>query len=269
MNRQSSSPGEKFAEGSEERALSVRREGRCLHVVLCRPAEGNPLNRALIESLHGVMDTVEQDADISLMVLTADGTVFCDGMDFGEAFATDGDPERELRFAVRHFHDLLDRMTRLPVVVAAIVEGRVNAGGMGLVAACDLVFARETADFGLSEVLFGLLPATVTPFLVRRAGFQPVYRMALTAQRMNAGQALACGLVDEITGQPADTLRRLRIRADRLQRASVARIKAFYADYAAIGPDSAQRAERALAALLSDGQIAANIAALIQPESNA
>jgi len=102
--------------------------------------------------------------------------------------------------------------------------------------------------------------------LVRRIGFQPVYRMALTAQRMNAKQALACGLVDELTEQPADSLRRLRIRADRLQRPAVARIKTFYADFAAIGPDSAQRAERVLAALLGDGQVAANIKALLSPE---
>ena len=246
-------------------SLAVHREGRCLHVVLCNPDAGNPLNRGLIDALHAVMDSVEQDTEISLMVLAAQGTVFCDGMDFGEALATAGHPEQALHHAVQRFHDLLDRMTRLPVIVASLVEGRVNAGGMGLVAACDLVLARETADFGLSEILFGLLPATVTPFLVRRIGFQPVYRMALTAQRMNAQQALACGLVDEITGQPADSLRRLRIRADRLQRPAVARTKDFYADFAAIGPDSAQRAERALAALLSDGQVATNITTLLSP----
>jgi len=247
--------------------LSVRREGRCLHVVLCNPEAGNPLNRGLIDALHAVIDSVEQDAGISLIVLAAQGAVFCDGMDFTEALATAGNPEQELHWAVRRFHDLLDRMTRLPVIVAALIEGRVNAGGMGLVAACDLVLASETADFGLSEVLFGLLPATVTPFLVRRMGFQSVYRMALTAQRINAGQALACGLVDEITAQPTDSLRRLRIRADRLQRPAVARIKTFYADFAAIGPESAQRAERALAALLSDGQVAVNIKTLLSPDS--
>lgn len=247
------------------RSLSMRREGRCLHVVLCNPEAGNPLNRRLIDDLHAVMDSVEQDTEISLIVLAAQGAVFCDGMDFGEALATSGNAEQALHHAVHRFHDLLDRMTRIPVIVASLVEGRVNAGGMGLVAACDLVLASETADFGLSEVLFGLLPATVTPFLVRRVGFQAVYRMALTAQRMTAKQALACGLVDEMTEQPTDSLRRLRIRADRLQRPAVARIKTFYADFAAIGPDSAQRAERALAALLSDGQVAATIKALLSP----
>lgn len=247
------------------KSLNVRREGRCLHITLCNPEAGNPLNRGLIDALHAVLDGVEQDVGISLIVLAAQGAVFCDGMDFGEALATDGNAEQELHRAVHQFHDLLDRMTRLPVIIASLIEGRVNAGGMGLVAACDLVLACETADFGLSEVLFGLLPATVTPFLVRRMGFQPVYRMALTAQRMNAKQALACGLVDEITDQPTDSVRRLRIRADRLQRPAVARIKAFYADFAAIGPDSADRAERALAALLSDGQVATNINTLLSP----
>ncbi|SMF97333.1 polyketide biosynthesis enoyl-CoA hydratase PksH [Methylomagnum ishizawai] len=244
--------------------LRLRPEGRCLHLELSAPGRGNPLNRALIEALHTALDQVEADPTVSVLTLSAEGPVFCDGMDFSEAVATAGDPEQELRAAVRRFHGLLERLARLPVIVAALVEGRVNAGGMGLVAACDVVYARPQADFGLSEILFGLLPATVTPFLVRRTGLQTTYRMALTAQRLDAGQARACGLVDELCDDLADAIRRLRLRADRLDRAAIARTKAFYADYAGFDPASCQRAENTLAALLGDRHTAARLGHFIQ-----
>ncbi|WP_054774772.1 enoyl-CoA hydratase/isomerase family protein [Methylogaea oryzae] len=110
--------------------LRLRREGRCLHVLLANPDKGNPLNRALIEALHAALDTVESTPDITLLALAAEGAVFCDGMDFGEALDTAGDAEAQLRAAVRRFHGLLERLTRLPAIVVAVVEGRVNAGGM-------------------------------------------------------------------------------------------------------------------------------------------
>jgi len=244
--------------------LRLRREGRCLHLSLANPGKGNPLNRALIEALHAALDAVEADADIALLTLAADGPVFCDGMDFNEALGTAGNAEEEVRRAVRRFHGLLERLTRLPVIVAAIVEGRVNAGGMGLAAACDLVYARGQADFGLSEIFFGLLPATVAPFVARRTGFQAAYRMALTAQRMDAVRARECGLVDELVDDPADAVRRLRLRADRLDRAAVARVKAFFADFGGIGAADGRRAENALATLLADRRVADNLAEFVQ-----
>lgn len=247
--------------------LTIQRQGRCLHLLLSAPDKGNPLNRTLIEAMHDALDFVESTQDISVLILAAQGPIFCDGMDFNEALHTSGDAEMELRQAVRRFHELLERLTRLPVIVAAIVEGKVNAGGMGLVAACDLVYARPEAEFGLSEILFGLLPATVTPFLVRRTGFQATYRMALTAQKINAERARACGLVDEVIDDPTDTIRRLRLRADRLERDAVARTKTFFADFAGIDAASGQRAADTLTALLGQRQTVANIQAFVEGSS--
>ena len=243
--------------------LQLRREGRCLHILLSAPSQGNLLNRTLIEALLAALDDVENTQEVSLLIFSAAGPVFCNGMDFNEALATAGKPEQEIRQAVRRFHTLLERLARLPVIVAALVEGRVNAGGMGLVAACDLVYALPGADFGLSEILFGLLPATVTPFLVRRTGLQAAYRMALTAQRMNAERAFACGLVDELINDPADAIRRLRLRADRLDRSAVSRTKAFYADFAGLDGAAGKRAEDTLAALFCDLETAESIKSLV------
>lgn len=246
--------------------LNIQREGRCIRLELCDPRRGNLLNRTLIEALHAALDDVENFPELSLLILSAEGPVFCDGMDFNEALATVGPAEEEIRQAVHRFHALLERLARVPVIVAALVDGRVNAGGMGLVAASDLVLAGPAADFGLSEILFGLLPVTVTPFLVRRTGLQAIYRMALTAQRMNAERALACGLVDELISDPTDAIRRLRLRADRLEREAVHRTKAFYADYAGLDGAAGQRAEETLARLFSDSRTVARMRAFAQGE---
>ncbi len=243
-------------------ALRVQQIQRCLSLVLARPDRRNVLNRELLDALHESLDIVETDSNISLVTLSAEGPFFCEGMDFAQALTTTaGNPEAMLRQAVGRFHDLLVRLTRIPVIVAAIVEGRVNAGGMGLMAASDLVLARPQADFGLSEILFGLLPATVSPFLVRRTGFQATYRMALTGQRMDATRAQSCGLVDELVDDPTDAVRRLRLRADRLARPAVARMKAFYAD--TTGADRRQ-AEDALVALLADKDIGKGLQGFLQ-----
>ena len=229
--------------------LEIRSEGRVLHLVLNGNPSGNLLNRALILALEKGLDEVEQNEDYRLLTLSATGPVFCDGMDFQEAMRTNGTAQDELPQIVRKFYALLERLTRLPVIVAALVDGRVNAGGMGLVAACDLVYATARSDFGLSEVLFGLVPATITPFLVRRTGFHPTYRMALTGLRLTADQARSCGLVDEIHTDPSDVIRRLRLRAERLERRAVSQIKHFFADQANIGEASCLKAEKTLVAL--------------------
>jgi len=239
--------------------LRLQLEGRCLHLTLSDPSRGNLLNRALIDSLHAALDQVEATPELSLLTISAEGQTFCDGMDFSEALGNSGEAAAEIRLAVLRFHALLEHLARLPVVVVAMVEGRVNAGGMGLAAACDLVYALPKADFGLSEILFGLLPATVNPFLVRRTGLQATYRMALTGQRMDAERARACGLVDELISDPADAIRRLRLRTDRLDRRAVARTKAFYADWAGFNEAAGLKAADALASLLCDSQTLSNI----------
>ena len=229
--------------------LEIRAEGRVLHLVLNGDHNGNLLNRALLTALEKGLDEIDQVEDFRLLTLSATGPVFCDGMDFQEAMGTHGTAQDELPQMVRKFYALLERLTRLPVLVAALIDGRVNAGGMGLMAACDLVYATPRSDFGLSEVLFGLVPATITPFLLRRTGFHATYRMALTGLRLTADQAKSCGLVDEIHTDPSDVIRRLRLRAERLDRRAVSQIKHFFADQSNIGEASCLRAEKTLVAL--------------------
>jgi polyketide biosynthesis enoyl-CoA hydratase PksH len=112
-------------------------------------------------------------------------------------------------------------------VVIAKVEGQVTAGGVGLVAASDLVISSTGATFGLSEMLFGLLPACVLPFLIRRIGFQKARWMTLITQGIPAQRALEIGLVDEVGENPSDILRRNLLRLTRLERDTIGNLKAY------------------------------------------
>jgi polyketide biosynthesis enoyl-CoA hydratase PksH len=131
----------------------------------------------------------------------------------------DGDPEA--------LYDLWLRLATGPFVTIAHVRGRANAGGIGFVAASDIVLADEGARFSLSELLFGLYPACVLPFLVRRVGFQRAHYLTLTTQPITARQACEWGLVDAIDEQGHTALRRHLQRLRRLSKPAIRRYKTY------------------------------------------
>ncbi|WP_439596805.1 enoyl-CoA hydratase-related protein [Falsiroseomonas sp.] len=208
--------------------LSLARRGKVLAATLDAPARGNPLSRASIAGLHAALDEAEGDAALRILTIQGAGGIFCAGMDFSEATATSDMDEDGIRALVGSLYDLFERFGASEIVTVALVDGPATAGGLGLVAASDVAIATPRASFQLSEILFGLLPATVAPFLVRRMGVQDPYRMTLTAERMDAATALSRRLVDEVTETPADSLRRLLIRMDRVARRDVAASKAYF-----------------------------------------
>ncbi len=245
--------------------LEINRERKLLRVVLSRPERRNALSAGMIGELHAALDEAEGDPGLRLVVLSAKGAVFCDGMDFAEA-ASGGSAAADTPDVIGEFYRLMTRLTRSSKVVVSLVEGRVNAGGMGLVAASDYVIARSAASFGLSEVLFGLLPATVAPFLIRRIGFQPAFRLGLTAQRIDAETARAMNLVDELAADPEDALRRLLIRIERVREPTVAALKAHFADLWIMSAETERRSISRIKEVMADPQVAADIRAFVNDQ---
>ena len=115
----------------------------------------------------------------------------------------------------------------MPRIVIAYVDGDVIAGGLGLVAACDLVIASEESKFSLSEALWGLLPCCVLPYLARRVGYQPAYRLTLSTQSIPAEEAHRLDLVDYCSRNPSDVLRQLLLRMRRLETETVSDLKQY------------------------------------------
>ena len=124
-------------------------------------------------------------------------------------------------------YDLWLRLATGPYVTISHVRGKANAGGVGFVAASDIVLADETAQFSLSELLFGLYPACVLPFLIRRIGFQKAHYLTLMTQPISAMQACEWGLVDVCEPQSNSLLQRHLQRLRRLSKTAIRRYKTY------------------------------------------
>ncbi|MBR9970335.1 enoyl-CoA hydratase/isomerase [Magnetospirillum sulfuroxidans] len=232
--------------------LSMENADGICTVRFTRAQAGNAINAAFIAELSAVVDACAAADGPSVLVLHGSAEVFCAGGDFQATAASDvvEDPAP--------LYELWQRLATGPFIAIACVRGRVNAGGVGLVAACDIVLAESTASFALSELLFGLFPACVLPFLVRRVGVQKAHYLTLSTQAISAAQALEWGLADGVADPVEDALRKHLLRLRRLNKAAVGGYKAHMAGLA--GLEAAKPA--ALAAnrtMFSDPAIRAGI----------
>jgi polyketide biosynthesis enoyl-CoA hydratase PksH len=180
------------------------------------------LTSQLIAQLLQALDEAAQDSNIQVVVLKGSEGVFCTGLDFVEACQQNSDATNA------QFLPLLKRITLLPKVVIAQVEGQVTAGGIGLMAACDVVVASPESKFSLSEALWGLLPAVVVPFLIRRTGFQPAFMMTITTLPIDAKAAKEMRLVDFVEEHPARFIKRLVLRVNKINSQTVGDIKQYF-----------------------------------------
>jgi methylglutaconyl-CoA hydratase len=183
---------------SEPTVLVSRDDRGVVTVMLNRPALHNAFDEALIQRLVETFETLGADADCRVVVLAGAGKSFSAGGDlnwmrrmagygYGENLADAGELGRLMR--------TLDRLPR-PTVVR--VHGSVFAGGLGLVACCDLAVAEPDTIFCVSETRLGLVPAVISPYLIRAIGARMARRYFLTAERFSAADALRIGLVHEL-----------------------------------------------------------------------
>lgn len=244
----------------------LERRGSLLLATLNRPESGNTLNAGLIAAVHDALDRLETDASLRALAVRGRDGVFCEGMDFAEAAATDVPDMAALRDRIAPFWRLLARFASVPKTVVAVIDGKVSAGGLGLAAASDLVIATPRSNFLLSELMFGLVPATIAPFLVRRIGWQPAWRMTLTASRLGAEEARGLNLIDDLADDPDDALRRLMIRTDRMDPGAVAAAKAYFNALAPMDAETERRALDAICARIGDPAVMDGIRRFIQGE---
>lgn len=159
-------------------------------------------------------------------MLSGSPEVFCFGADF-KSISLVAKTAREENVDPGRLYDLWLRLASGPYVTIAHVHGKANAGGVGFVAASDIVLADESAQFSLSEMLFGLYPACVLPFLIRRIGFQKAHYLTLMAQPISAKQAFEWGLVDAFEPASEGLLRRHLQRLRRLSKTAIQRYKTY------------------------------------------
>lgn len=178
----------------EYQTLKINYQPAVKRIQIYRPEHDNSINSQMTQELLSALQSAEIEETVKVVLLEGLPDVFCTGMDFQElADGKQADP----KINSEGYYNILKQMSQSSKVILSVVRGKVQAGGVGLVAASDLVIADETVTFVLSELLFGLLPACVLPFLIRRVGFQKAYRLALTTQSISVTDAYNWGLVDE------------------------------------------------------------------------
>jgi methylglutaconyl-CoA hydratase len=160
-------------------------------LTLDSPANRNALSRAMRAQLRDALAAALADDAVRVVVLDHTGRVFCSGMDLAEA-AGGGEQEQ----GVREFPELLEAIWTSPKPVVAVVRGPARAGGVGLLAACDVVVAAESATFAFSEVRLGLVPAVISAVVLPRMVPHVAHRLMLTGKVFDAAAAADGGLVD-------------------------------------------------------------------------
>lgn len=184
--------------------LDVTRDGAVARVYLNRPEVRNAFNDGVIAELTQTFTALGADPGLRVIVLGGHGKAFCAGADLNWMKAMAGYDWDQNRADAQALADMLWTVYQCPVPVVGRVHGDCYAGGMGLAAACDVLVAAEGVNFCLSEARLGLLPGTISPYVIRAMGEQAARRYFVTAERFTATQAQAMGFVHEVC--PADML---------------------------------------------------------------
>ncbi|MBC8056655.1 MAG: enoyl-CoA hydratase/isomerase family protein, partial [Rhizobiales bacterium] len=184
--------------------LDIRRPSRFVaEVWLDRPDVRNAFNEGVIAELHAAFTAFAADVDLRVIVLGGRGKAFCAGADLSWMRAMAGFDWEENRADAQALADMLFAIWRCPVPVVGRVHGDCYAGGVGLAAVCDVLVAAEGVNFCLSEAKLGLLPGTISPYVIRAMGEQAARRYFVTAERFSAAQAHAMGFVHELCAADA------------------------------------------------------------------
>ncbi len=169
---------------------------------LDRPEVRNAFNETMIAELTAALDALEKDESVRAIVLAGKGKVFCAGADLNWMKRMAGFSVEENRKDAMTLATLLNRLHTLTKPTIARVHGAAYAGGLGLLAACDIAVASNDTEFCVSEVKLGLSPATISPYVIAAMGERAARRYFVTAERFTAAEAYRIGLVQEITLPP-------------------------------------------------------------------
>lgn len=214
----------------ESLSLGVKR------IVLARPDVRNAFDETMIAELRNVLDHLAGIPDplqMRLLLLEGEGKVFSAGADLGYmkrvAAKSEAESFEDARILARLFYALAD----FPTPVVAVVQGAAIGGGLGLTACADYVLADEQSVFATSEVLLGIVPGVISPYIIRKIGLKSAAPMMLTGRSVVAGEAKEMGLVQSV--------HRIALPSDR-----PAALQNVVLDFLAAGPGAARRTKALL-----------------------
>ena len=178
--------------------LSITQTGAVARITLTQPEVRNAFSDEVIAEITAAFTEVGARPDVRVVVLAAEGPAFCAGANLNWMRRM-ADYTRDENIAdAGKLAEMLRVIYECPKPTIARVQGDVYAGGMGLVAACDMAVSVDTAGYCLSEVKLGLIPATISPYVIRAMGARAAHRYFLTAERFDAAEALRTGFVHAV-----------------------------------------------------------------------
>lgn len=181
--------------------VTSERSGAVVTITIRREAKRNSLSPEIVRGLRDALEGAEADRDVAVAVITGEGErAFCAGGDLGGMTAEGAVALHLVRSEVG---ELFDRMRRSRLTIVARVNGHALAGGFGLMLACDLVVAADSAEFGTPEINLGLWPFMITAVLQRDLPRKVAIELMLTGRRMAADEAARWGFVNRVVA-PAE-----------------------------------------------------------------
>nr|WP_154245761.1 enoyl-CoA hydratase/isomerase family protein [Kangiella sp. HZ709] len=181
---------------------SIGSDGRGVgYITLTRGEIHNAFDDQLIADLTSAFAAMQNNDDVEIVVLNAEGKSFSAGADLNWMRRMADYSWQENFQDSQALAKLMNTIYSMTKPTVCVVQGAAYGGGVGLVACCDIVIASERASFCLSEVKLGLIPAVISPYVVKAIGERQAQRYFLTAERFKANQAKAFGLVHEVTAE--------------------------------------------------------------------
>jgi polyketide biosynthesis enoyl-CoA hydratase PksH len=245
----------------EFETLIVTESEHALTLTINRPAQNNSINTILLNDINQALDVAAEDHSKTLIILEGQQDFFCSGMDFHEilSWQSQSHEAQKIRDWTSLYMQTLRRFSLSQKIFVAKLNGKVIAGGTGLVAASDYAISTDKTQFKLTEVLWGLLPAMVTPYLIKRIGYQKTYDMTLTARSVPATEASQWGLIDEINPNLNDALSEFSRRIMRLKQETIFEMKSYFRKFSRIDELTETRAIEETTRLLQNPTVRKNI----------
>ncbi len=167
-------------------------------IIFNRPEIHNAFNSTLITEMSEAFYAVSKDKTIRAVVLTGAGKSFCAGADLNWMKAVKEQGYETNLNEANSLADLFYQIYTCPLPVIGKINGAAIGGGTGFVALCDIAIAAKSAVFSFSEVKIGLVPACVSPYVIKKMGEGRARELFISGERMNADRALEVGLVNKV-----------------------------------------------------------------------
>lgn len=185
----------------EYTTFQADKDAPVVRLTLNRPDVRNAFDEVLILELTDALGEIGRDESLRVMILTGKGSVFSAGADLNWMKKVVNYTYEENLEDAREFAKMMEMLYKLPIATIARVNGPCIGGGIGLISACDVAVSVDDAHFALREVLLGIAPAVISPYVLRKIGSSHARDYFLTGRRFDAVRASEIGLVNDVVGK--------------------------------------------------------------------